>query len=216
MSSSRAMASAQQKRVTMQKSIVPVNNSNPRKSIASRGRFNTNPRRKQLLQQQQQQQQPQQQMIPQQQQMIPQQQQMIPQQQQMMSPQNDQFIQMLMQNNSNSNSNSNSNYSPMSFQSPSPVKSNKKIHINQVVSVLSQKIAHIERVMFGGNENEVNIPFTRQNDSELELDNSVLAAIIERIEHLEKHVSKYKELIDSNTKAIIELQCQNEEPEEEM
>ena len=62
MSSSRAMASAQQKRVTMQKSIAPTNNSNPRRSIASRGRFNVNPRNKQISQQQQQQQQ-QQQMI---------------------------------------------------------------------------------------------------------------------------------------------------------
>ena len=40
MSSSRAMAGAQQRRVTMQKTIAPVRNSNPRKSIASRGRFN--------------------------------------------------------------------------------------------------------------------------------------------------------------------------------
>lgn len=39
MSSSRAMSSAQQRRVTMQKPVVPMNNGNPRKSIASRGQF---------------------------------------------------------------------------------------------------------------------------------------------------------------------------------
>ena len=220
MSSSRAMASAQQKRVTMQKSIAPANNSNPRRSIASRGRFNANPRKNQMLQQQQQQQMLQQQML-QQQQMIPQQQQqqqqMIPQQQQqqqqMIPQQNDQFMQM--QNNF-TNSNQNYDYNPMPFQSPSPVKSNKKIHVNQAVSLLSQKIANVERIMFGDNDNDMNFNFAKKNNNEI--DNSVLTTIIERIEKLEKSVLMFdnlKELIESNTKAIEELQCEDDTTNEE-
>ena len=217
MSSSRAMASAQQKRVTMQKSIAPANNSNPRRSIASRGRFNVNPKKNQMLQPQQQmvQQQPPmvQQQPPmvqqQQQQMFPQQPLMVPQQQQMIPQQNDQFLQM--QNNFASNSKSNYDYSPMPFQSPSPVKSNKKIHINQVVSILSQKIANVERIMFGDNDTEMKLSFAKKNNNEI--DNSVLTIIIERIEKLENSVLMFdnlKELIDSNTKAIEELQREND------
>ena len=55
MSSSRAIASAQQRRVSMKKPIVPPNNNNPRKSIASRGTFNNIQQRQQLQQLQQQQ-----------------------------------------------------------------------------------------------------------------------------------------------------------------
>jgi len=123
-----------------------------------------------------------------------------------------------MQNNFalNSNSNSNYEYSPMSFQSPSPIKSNKKIHVNQAVSLLSQKIANVERIMFGDNDNELNLSFANKNNNEI--DNSVLTTIIERIEKLEKSVlmlDSLKEIIDSNTKAIEELQREDEEDDDE-
>ena len=136
----------------------------------------------------------------------------------MIPQQNDQFMQI--QNNftnSNQNQNQNYDYNPMPFQSPSSVKSNKKIHVNQAVSLLSQKIANVERIMFGdNNDNDMNFTFAKKNNNEL--DNSVLTTIIERIEKLEKSILMFdnlKELIDSNTKAIEELQRENEEDDDE-
>ena len=119
--------------------------------------------------------------------------------------------------NSNQNQNQNYDYNPMPFQSPSSVKSNKKIHVNQAVSLLSQKIGNVERNMFGdNNDNDMNFTFAKKNNNEL--DNSVLTTIIERIEKLEKSILMFdnlKELIDSNTKAIEELQRENEEDDDE-
>jgi hypothetical protein len=136
----------------------------------------------------------------------------------MIPPQNDHFMQMQnnFASNSNSNSNSNYDYSSMSFQSPLPVKSNKKIHVNQAVSLLSQKIANVERIMFGESDNELNLSFAKKNNNEI--DNSVLTTIIERIEKLEKSVLMFdslKEMIDSNTKAIEELQREDEDEDED-
>lgn len=194
MSSSRAMASAQQKRVTMQKSIAPANNSNPRRSIASRGRFNNSKRNQVMTHPSPQLQQPQ--------------------------LQHQYSSQLLPQSlNTPLNTQNNLNYNTMSFQSDTPLKSNKKIHVNQAVSLLSQKIAHLERLFFDENaENNININCLNKQNTEI--DNSVLTAIIERIENLEKRVQTFisindlnqiKELINSNTKAIEVIQKANDE-----